>query len=146
VELQYSGHMLKGNPHEREGKALTNFERTLPPPGSDMGEEILRDPYNFDCPTVADDFKERGWNATTIQLLGSCSVKGTIERLLSSLSRTFKSRPACLPIPSREMPKALEQKVRRLKISTESLKSSARNSPQSAKRSRPSRRKRSERP
>jgi hypothetical protein len=52
-------HMLKGNLHEREGKALTNFERTLPPPGSDMAEQILRDPYNFDFLTLVDDFKER---------------------------------------------------------------------------------------
>jgi hypothetical protein len=28
--------------HEREGKALTNFQRTLPPEGSDMAEQILR--------------------------------------------------------------------------------------------------------
>ena len=27
--------------------------------GSDMAEQILRDPYNFDFLTLADDFKER---------------------------------------------------------------------------------------
>jgi predicted nuclease of restriction endonuclease-like (RecB) superfamily len=52
-------HMLKGRLHEREGKALTNFGRTLPPAGSDMAEQILRDPYNFDFLTLAHDFKER---------------------------------------------------------------------------------------
>jgi predicted nuclease of restriction endonuclease-like (RecB) superfamily len=52
-------HMIKGGIHEREGKALTNFSRTLPPDGSDMAEQILRDPYNFDFLTLADDFKER---------------------------------------------------------------------------------------
>jgi predicted nuclease of restriction endonuclease-like (RecB) superfamily len=52
-------HMIKGGLHEREGKALTNFQRTLPPEGSDMAEQILRDPYNFDFLTLADDYKER---------------------------------------------------------------------------------------
>ncbi len=52
-------HMLKGNLHEREGKALNNFGRLLPPAGSDMAEQILRDPYNFDFLTLADGYKER---------------------------------------------------------------------------------------
>ena len=52
-------HMIAGRLHEREGKALTNFERTLPPEGSDMAEQILRDLYNFDLLTLANDFKER---------------------------------------------------------------------------------------
>jgi hypothetical protein len=30
--------------HERDGKALTNFERTPPPPGSDLAEQILNNP------------------------------------------------------------------------------------------------------
>lgn len=52
-------HMIAGHLHEREGKAISNFSRTLPPEGSDMAEQILRDPYNFDFLTLADDFKER---------------------------------------------------------------------------------------
>lgn len=52
-------HMIAGLLHEREGKALTNFPRILPPEGSDMADQILRDPYNFDFLTLADDFKER---------------------------------------------------------------------------------------
>lgn len=52
-------HMIAGRMHEREGKALTNFARTLPPPGSDMAEHILHDPYNFDFLTLANGFKER---------------------------------------------------------------------------------------
>ncbi len=52
-------HMMKGNLYERKGKAHTNFDRTLPPVGSEMAEQILRDPYNFDFLTLADGFKER---------------------------------------------------------------------------------------
>ncbi len=52
-------HMVKGQLHEREGKALTNFKSTLPPAGSDMAEQVLRDPYNFDFLTLAFPLKER---------------------------------------------------------------------------------------
>ena len=45
--------------HEREGKALTNFQRALPPPDSDMAEQILKDPYNFDFLTVRERAHER---------------------------------------------------------------------------------------
>lgn len=51
--------MISSRLHEREGKALTNFSRTLPPDGSDMAEQILRDPYNFDFLTLAGGFRER---------------------------------------------------------------------------------------
>ncbi len=52
-------HMIASRLHEREGKAISNFNRTLPPEGSDMAEQILRDPYNFDFLTLSADFKER---------------------------------------------------------------------------------------
>jgi predicted nuclease of restriction endonuclease-like (RecB) superfamily len=47
-------------PAAREvGKALTNFQRALPPPDSDMAEQVLKDPYNFDFLTVSGTAKER---------------------------------------------------------------------------------------
>lgn len=33
--------------YEREGKALTNFTRTLPETTSDLAQELTKDPYNF---------------------------------------------------------------------------------------------------
>jgi predicted nuclease of restriction endonuclease-like (RecB) superfamily len=50
---------IKSGLHEREGKALTNFQRSLPPPHSDLAERILKDPYNFDFLTVTQAAKER---------------------------------------------------------------------------------------
>ncbi len=41
-------HMISSELHATEGKALTNFHRTLSPPGPDMADQVLRDPYNFD--------------------------------------------------------------------------------------------------
>jgi predicted nuclease of restriction endonuclease-like (RecB) superfamily len=52
-------HMISGQLHEREGKALTNFQQALPPTDSDMAEQILRDPYNFDFLTLTQPFAER---------------------------------------------------------------------------------------
>jgi len=40
-------HMIKRHMHLREGKAISNFSRTLPPEGSDMAEQILRDPLQL---------------------------------------------------------------------------------------------------
>jgi predicted nuclease of restriction endonuclease-like (RecB) superfamily len=37
----------------RQGKAITNFHATLPPPQSDLAQQILKDPYNFDFLTLA---------------------------------------------------------------------------------------------
>jgi predicted nuclease of restriction endonuclease-like (RecB) superfamily len=45
--------------HERDGKALTNFQRALPSPDSDLAEQILKDTYNFDFLTVATAVRER---------------------------------------------------------------------------------------
>lgn len=52
-------HQITSRLHEREGKALTNFQRALPPSDSDLAEQILKDPYNFDFLTVAAAARER---------------------------------------------------------------------------------------
>jgi predicted nuclease of restriction endonuclease-like (RecB) superfamily len=45
--------------YERQGQAVTNFKRTLPPPQSDLAQQALKDPYAFDFLTLADDAHER---------------------------------------------------------------------------------------
>ena len=42
-----------------QGKALTNFSRQLPEPQSDLANQILKDPYNFDFLTLTDGYKEK---------------------------------------------------------------------------------------
>jgi len=42
-----------------QGKALTNFARLLPEPQSDLANQILKDPYNFDFLTLTDGYKEK---------------------------------------------------------------------------------------
>lgn len=42
----------------RFGKALSNFDLTLPKPQSDLAREILKDPYKFDFLTLESDVQE----------------------------------------------------------------------------------------
>ena len=43
----------------RQGKAITNFQTTLPAPQSDLARQILKDPYNFDFLTLTEEAHER---------------------------------------------------------------------------------------
>ncbi|MBE9033439.1 DUF1016 family protein [filamentous cyanobacterium LEGE 11480] len=45
--------------YHRQGGAITNFERTLPPEHSDLSRQLLKDPYNFDFLTLQESAKER---------------------------------------------------------------------------------------
>lgn len=42
-----------------EGKAITNFNRSLPAPVSDLAQQTLKDPYTFDFLTIRQDYDER---------------------------------------------------------------------------------------
>lgn len=43
----------------RQGQAVTNFTRTLPPSQSELATQLLKDPYNFDFLTLHDEAVER---------------------------------------------------------------------------------------
>lgn len=45
--------------YRREGKAITNFTNTLPPPQSDLANQTLKDPYCFDFLSLTENYKER---------------------------------------------------------------------------------------
>lgn len=45
--------------YHRRGKAISNFQSVLPQPQSDLAQQVLKDPYNFDFLTLADDARER---------------------------------------------------------------------------------------
>jgi len=52
-------HQIESNLYEREGKAITNFENTLPPLQSDLAKEITKDPYIFDFVALTQDYQEK---------------------------------------------------------------------------------------
>lgn len=45
--------------YRRQGKATTNFDRTLPKPQSELAQQLLKDPYNFDFLSLGKDALER---------------------------------------------------------------------------------------
>ncbi len=52
-------HQLERELHLREGMALSNFTRTLPPPDSDLATQVFKDPYLFDFLGTIDARRER---------------------------------------------------------------------------------------
>jgi predicted nuclease of restriction endonuclease-like (RecB) superfamily len=54
LELQ-----IQSNLYGRQGKAVSNFAATLPPPQSDLAQQTLKDPYVFDFLTLGDEAHER---------------------------------------------------------------------------------------
>lgn len=45
--------------HARQGKAVTNFSRALPPPQSELAHQALKEPYTFDFLTIGREVHER---------------------------------------------------------------------------------------
>jgi len=52
-------HQIESGLYCRQGKALTNFPKTLPPTQSDLAQQLLKDPYNFDFLTLSQDAREK---------------------------------------------------------------------------------------
>jgi predicted nuclease of restriction endonuclease-like (RecB) superfamily len=50
---------IKSNLYARQGKSINNFKNTLPAPMSDLAEQTLKDPYNFDFVAMTSSMKER---------------------------------------------------------------------------------------
>lgn len=60
---------IEGQLYRRQGKALTNFQQTLPPPQSDLAQQITKDPYNFDFLTLAAEAREKDLEAGLLEHL-----------------------------------------------------------------------------
>lgn len=45
--------------YEREGKAISNFDKALPMPQSDLAQEMTKDPYNFDFLAITENYREK---------------------------------------------------------------------------------------
>ena len=52
-------HQIESGLHQRAGKAVTNFQQTLPASQSDLAQQTIKDPYNFDFLTLDADAQER---------------------------------------------------------------------------------------
>jgi len=52
-------HQIERRLHERQGRAITNFSRTLSPPQSALAQSLLKDPYTFDFLSLSEESHER---------------------------------------------------------------------------------------
>ena len=52
-------HQIESRLIERLGSAITNFQATLPPPQSEMAQQLTKDPYIFDTLGLGSAFQER---------------------------------------------------------------------------------------
>ncbi|MEH2418436.1 PDDEXK nuclease domain-containing protein [Nostoc sp.] len=52
-------HQIESKLYHPQGKATTNFNRTLPQPQSQLAQQLLKDPYTFDFLNLGEDFLER---------------------------------------------------------------------------------------
>ena len=63
VENGWSRNMLlnflDSDLYERQGKAISNFSKTLPEESSDLAQEITKDPYNFAFTGITKPYNER---------------------------------------------------------------------------------------
>ncbi len=50
---------IENNLYHRQGKAVSNFRKTLPSPQSDLAHQTLKDPYIFDFLTIDKEAHER---------------------------------------------------------------------------------------
>ena len=64
----------------RQGKAVTNFAVTLPPPQSDLAQAMTKDPYVFDFLTLTTDANERALET---------GLLGQVEKFLLELGAGF---------------------------------------------------------
>jgi predicted nuclease of restriction endonuclease-like (RecB) superfamily len=52
-------HQIDSSLYRRQGKALANFAHTLPAPQSELAQQIIKDPYNFDFLMLGQEMVER---------------------------------------------------------------------------------------
>jgi predicted nuclease of restriction endonuclease-like (RecB) superfamily len=71
---------IKARAHERQGAAITNFDRTLPTAHAAIAQSLLKDPYLFDFLTLEEPFHERELETGLLQ---------HIQKFLLELGRGF---------------------------------------------------------
>ena len=66
--------------YERQGKAITNFSKVLPSVQSDLAQELIKDPYNFDFLTLRANYDEKELKD---------ALMNNIQKLLMELGKGF---------------------------------------------------------
>lgn len=64
-------HQMESGLYQRQGKAITNFDRALPAPQSELAHQVLKDPYNFDFLGLGEETAERELEQALIEHIRS---------------------------------------------------------------------------
>lgn len=85
---------IESDLYGRQGKSITNFQAQLPKPDSDLAQQTLKDPYNFEFLTMErsarDELKTREFDVTDV---------GQINFYLSAIDDQMR-RPGDKPMRS----------------------------------------------
>ncbi|MEG4226806.1 PDDEXK nuclease domain-containing protein [Microcoleus sp. N9_B2] len=60
-------HQIESGRYRRQGKADTNFSRTLPSPQSELAQQLFKDPYNFEFLSLGKSAQERDLEKALIE-------------------------------------------------------------------------------
>ncbi len=60
-------HQIESKLYQRSGDAVTNFGRVLPQPQSDLAQQLIKDPYNFDFLGLGKAVQERELERSLIE-------------------------------------------------------------------------------
>lgn len=60
-------HMIDSGLHLRQGKAITNFNYTLPSTTGELAQELTKDPYIFDFTNLTEPYQERELKETLLK-------------------------------------------------------------------------------
>ncbi len=73
-------HQIENRLFDRQGGAVTNFERTLPAGQSELAQQLIKDPYSFDFLSLAPEARERALEQGLLQ---------QVRRLILELGKGF---------------------------------------------------------
>jgi predicted nuclease of restriction endonuclease-like (RecB) superfamily len=68
-------HWIESDLYQRQGEATTNFAKSLPSPQSDLAREILKDPYNFEFLSLAQEAEERALQKSLLEHVHQFLIK-----------------------------------------------------------------------
>jgi len=83
-------HQIESGLFKREGKAISNFSKTLPSPNSNIVQEMIKNPYNFDFVALSNNFTEKELPST--KEIESNLSKGELQQQSPNLSKLSHRR------------------------------------------------------
>lgn len=60
-------HQIESGLYQRSGGAITNFDRALPKPQSELAQQLVKDPYHFDFLSLGKEAQERDLERALIE-------------------------------------------------------------------------------